>query len=429
MLRRDGNVLPAPRDRSRDISLEIAVSRNLLTSASRLGLNLLAFLGGVLALHLGQTIFIPTVFALFLAAMLWPLVRGLHRYVLFSWNLACLLTVLGLMVLSLGVTLVIGLSVPKMLQDLPRPQDVEAQKAVYNKIRDNLEMISPVPLDQEYLPTDAEKSAVFHYFSNTLKSEYITDALVKLLYLSNNFLWQWVLIMFLVLFLLLEGPMLSRRFVEIFGPSTAVHDRAVMALADMARQVRTYLVWRTLVNLALALAVGLVYRWIGLRQPWTWAIFTGIFCYVPYLGPIAAGVPPVLDAFVSGDTPLVALEVLAFYVGIITLEGYVIVPVVMGRSMALNATTVILACMFWELVWGLPGLFLAMPLMSAIKAICTHVPDWRPWANLMSTEGAELSLDMNEPEKTILASDKTEMILPEKADSKTASGPPGMDRK
>jgi hypothetical protein len=43
-----------------------------------------------------------------------------------------------------------------------------------------------------------------------------------------------------------------------------------------------------------------------------------------------------------------------------------------------------LACLFWDLVWGTPGLFLAMPLMAALKSICEHVPGWQPWANLMS---------------------------------------------
>src|SRR5262249_30233432 len=82
----------------------------------------------------------------------------------------------------------------------------------------------------------------------------------------------------------------------------------------------------------------------------------------------------------------IAVVIIVFYIGIITLEGYVVVPVVMGRSMEMNATTVMLACLFWELVWGLPGLFLAMPLMAAIKAICYHVPGWRPSPNLMGTE-------------------------------------------
>ena len=108
-----------------------------------------------------------------------------------------------------------------------------------------------------------------------------------------------------------------------------------------------------------------------------------------YCGPIAAGVPPIIDAFVSCSTPWIAVGILSFYTVFVVLEGYVVVPVVMGRSMEMNATTVMLACLFWELVWGSPGLFLAMPLMAAVKAICHHVPDWRPWANLMSSH-AEL---------------------------------------
>jgi predicted PurR-regulated permease PerM len=97
----------------------------------------------------------------------------------------------------------------------------------------------------------------------------------------------------------------------------------------------------------------------------------------------------VLDAFVTCESPWVSLGILVFYVAFVTLEGYFIVPVVMGRSMELNATTVMLSCLFWELVWGWAGLFLAMPLMAAAKTICTHVPEWRPWANLMDTSADE----------------------------------------
>ena len=43
------------------------------------------------------------------------------------------------------------------------------------------------------------------------------------------------------------------------------------------------------------------------------------------------------------------------------------------------------ACLFWEAVWGPTGLFMAMPIMAGIKAILYHVPEWRPWANLMSS--------------------------------------------
>jgi predicted PurR-regulated permease PerM len=137
---------------------------------------------------------------------------------------------------------------------------------------------------------------------------------------------------------------------------------------------------------------------------------TAILWYIPYLGPIAAGVPPVIDAFVSCGSPWVAVFILCFYTVFVGIEGYVIVPVVMGRSMEMNATTVMLACLFWELVWGSPGLFLAMPLMAAVKAVCSHVPDWKPWANLMSSheeippepeaDGSALSADNTDDRRT-----------------------------
>jgi AI-2 transport protein TqsA len=218
-----------------------------------------------------------------------------------------------------------------------------------------------------------------------------------------------------LLFLLIDGRMLSRRVVEIFGPSQEAETMAWQTLTQMARAVRTFLVWRTVVNFGLGIVVGLTYQWVfKLSQPWTWALLTAVACYVPYLGPIVAGIPPLLDSFLYSPSPFYVVGVLVFYAGIITLEGYVLVPVVMGRSMELNATTVILACLFWELVWGLPGLFLAMPLMAAVKAICAHVPAWRPWANLMSTEKGEMALEKMRPALKDVMED-TQLLAPEEA--------------
>lgn len=358
---------------------------------TRWGLNFISLLAAIVALRLGETVFIPTVLGLLLAALLWPTVLSLHHALRVPWGLACFVSVLGLVVLNIAVTLGFALSITKTLQQLPNPSaESEArQEQLYRRFRTQLERVSPVPLDHDLFPEHAQDSTVFQYVKQSLRSPYVTEALLKLLYYANNWMWQWVLVMFILLFLLLEGRMLSRRVAEIFGPRPEAETRAVKALSDMAFQVRNYLVWRTLINIFLGLLVGLVYYLLGLKQPWTWALLTGVMCYVPYLGPIVAGVPPILDALLSCPTAWYALGVFGFYLVVITLEGYVIVPVVMGRSMELNATTVMLACLFWDLVWGLPGLFLAMPLMAALKAVCYHVPGLRPWANLMSTASEE----------------------------------------
>jgi AI-2 transport protein TqsA len=401
-----------------------------LGPAMRWGLGLVVLLAAVFALYLAQVVIVPTVIALLLAAMLWPAVRWLHHGLGFAWTFSCFLMVLALVALNLLVTVGFGLSITKMLQDIPARGNEEGQKEVYAKVRESLQQVSPVPLYQVGLPDKAEDSVVFQQFQKTLEGDYLTKALLDLLWYADNWLWQWILIMFLLLFMLVEGPILTRRVTEIFGPSEEAKAQALRALSDMALQVRTYLVWRTIINFALALLVGTVYQWMGLRQPWTWAIFTAVLCYIPYLGPLAAGIFPVLDAFVS-VSPICALEILFFYLIIITLEGYVIVPVVMGRSMELNATTVILACLFWQLLWGIPGLFLAMPLMAGIKAICENVPDWRPWANLMSTRATEpdSAKEMPAGGAAFGLADKTQVMMPEELGTQESKHPSAIEAK
>ena len=57
------------------------------------------------------------------------------------------------------------------------------------------------------------------------------------------------------------------------------------------------------------------------------------------------------------------------YLAVVGIEGYVVTPLVMGRSLDLNGTTVLLACLFWGYLWGLVGLVLAMPITVSLKVV------------------------------------------------------------
>jgi predicted PurR-regulated permease PerM len=403
-----------------------------LSAATRWGLNLLVLLGLIAALSLGKTIFIPMIIALLLAAMLWPAAKYLNDGVPYfrpvlrggfpwvrpaiarfrvPWSIASVGLVSLLLVVMLLVPAGFGLAFVKILQDAREP---EKQKVAYGNFRERVYQVAPALEEGDYIPEDPKKFAVFQGLNNMLdpNQPYFVNNLSYVALTGGNWLWDGILIMFMLLFLMLEGRMLSRRVAEIFGPSNDAQEKAVKVLESMAAQVRVYLVWRSIVNFGLAIVLGLFYHYVGLKHPWPWALLTAIVCYIPYLGQIVACVPPVIDAFLDCSSPWLALAVLAFYVAVMVLEGYVIVPVVMGRPMQLNATTVLLACLFWYLVWGTMGLFLAMPLMAAVKAICTHVPGWEAWANLMSTR--EPGPPVPPPEPQDYYSD-TEVLSPEEA--------------
>ncbi len=353
-----------------------------LHSTTRLGLNIFLLLMGVVALRLAESVIIPLLIALMLASVLGPAAMWLHRVLKIRWTLACLLVIFGLLMFNVLLTLIFVLSASRLAQKLPSPHDDEQVIEMYKRVRAKVESISPVPLDPDLFPPAPQRAAdvrIFQYLSEAAPR--VTQEVARYL---GSWLWQWLLIVFILLFLLLEGRMLARRVVAIFGPRPEVQARAAEVLTDMAGQVRRYLVVRTIINFGLALVMGVIYQLLGLSQGWTWAFLLAVLNYIPYLGPLVSGVPPFIDAFLSAS-PVGAIIVTIFYAVVIVLEGYLIVPLAMGRSMDLNATTVMLACLFWDLVWGTTGLFLAMPIMAALKAILYHIPEGRAWADLMST--------------------------------------------
>jgi predicted PurR-regulated permease PerM len=353
-----------------------------LTTATRIGLNVLALLGLAVALYLGKSIFIPLILAALLAVILYPAAGWLNRHGI-RWFMACLLVILGLIVVNLTVFVGFTTSITRVLQDLPKPDDEEGQKKFYLDIRRQVQSITPGSIEA-VLPANPDQSQIFQQIRNSLKPESLRGPLWELSLGGISWLWQSILTLFILLFLLMEGDMLAQRVREIFPANVNIQGRVAGALGEMAEAVRAYLVWRTIVNCGLAVVLGLFYQTLGLRQPWTWALFTAVLCYVPYIGTIIAGLPPALDAFIYTN-PWITLFVIVWYIGVVTFEGYIIVPVLMGRKVDLNATTVMIACLFWELVWGIPGLFLAMPLMAGVRAICLHVDGWQAWGKLMST--------------------------------------------
>ena len=64
----------------------------------------------------------------------------------------------------------------------------------------------------------------------------------------------------------------------------------------------------------------------------------------------------------------------------------------MGRTLNLSSFVIILSLTFWGAVWGIVGMFLSVPMTVMVMIVCSHVPQWRPFAILLSENG-ELDLE------------------------------------
>src|SRR5262249_5293305 len=135
---------------------------------TRVGINVAILLAAVVALRLGQSIFIPTIIALLLAAVLGPAALWLHQKLRLEWTLCCLTVISALVILSLLIILVFVLALPRAFQVLPARDDERAILNLYDKFRKNLERISPVELDPELFPEKPERTSEIQAFQNLI---------------------------------------------------------------------------------------------------------------------------------------------------------------------------------------------------------------------------------------------------------------------
>ena len=152
--------------------------------------------------------------------------------------------------------------------------------------------------------------------------------------------------------------------------------------AEISRYVLTISVINAVVGLVFATCL---YFFLGLPlgEALLWGTMAAILNFAPYVGPLIGILAMLLMGFSSYDEPLRALVPAAIYLGLHTLEGQIVTPIVLGKRMALSPLVLILALMVFGWLWGLIGLLLAVPLLVCVKIVLTKVEGLDGWARLL----------------------------------------------
>lgn len=122
----------------------------------------------------------------------------------------------------------------------------------------------------------------------------------------------------------------------------------------------------TLINSGLGLAIGVAMYFIGMPSPVLWGVMAGLLEYIPYFGATVGISVVTLVAIFTFDNLGHALLVPAIYFGSVAVEANLIVPMVLGRRLTLNPVVVFTGLIFWEWMWGIIGILLAVPHSSYV---------------------------------------------------------------
>jgi len=179
---------------------------------------------------------------------------------------------------------------------------------------------------------------------------------------------------FTLYFALAEGPRFQQKLLAAMGRDGEARERALSAVQEIQHDIEQYMVNRLALNALLGIVTWLVYRLYGLEHAAIWGLTTALLHFIPYVGPALGLVLPTGMALLQYGTAKDVVFVAAIYIALVAMQGNVVDPIFLGKQLRLSSIVVFLGSLFWFWIWGPVGLFLAVPLLSSIRAACAHIP-------------------------------------------------------
>src|SRR5580698_1508827 len=180
------------------------------------------------------------------------------------------------------------------------------------------------------------------------------------------------IVLIFTVFMLLKKEDLRNRLLRLVGLGQL--NVVTQALDDATQRVSRYLLMQFLVNAAFGLLIGLGLYFIGVPYAVLWGTVGGLLRLVPYVGTLVAGALPLALSMVVYNTWAPPLMVLGLYLGLELITGNVVEPWLYGAHTGISSLAILVAAVFWTVLWGPAGLILSTPLTVCLLVLGRYVP-------------------------------------------------------
>ena len=200
----------------------------------------------------------------------------------------------------------------------------------------------------------------------------IVDATASAFGALSSVLSSTCLILFTVMFILLESESFRAKLRYILGEPQAVFPQFARFVTDLKR----YVLIMTILNLSGGILVAIWLSILGVDYAILWGFIAFLLTYIPSIGSIVAAVPAIFLAYVQQGSGTAVLTAVG-YVVIGTAIGNIISPKIMGRRLGMSTLVVFLSLIVWGNLLGLVGALLCVPLTMSVMLACEMTEETR----------------------------------------------------
>jgi len=306
-------------------------------------------------LIVGRGLLIPLVIAIFIWNLLNTIQTTMSRIPavgnrLPGW-LSMLLSLLSVAWMVAVLVNIIGNNVTEVISVSPRYQDNLMR--IFNNLEENYHLKGMVSFD------------------GFLKNINVQNIFVNIYSVFTTLTGSAVLIALYVVFLFVEQHYFKRKLDALF-PKPAHRKLVDSITTHIAKDTQTYLGLKTLMSLITAFSSWVIMIWVGLDFAEFWALLIFFLNYIPNIGAIVATAFPVLLALIQFPTWFPFIVILSGLVTVQFIIGNFIEPRYLSKSLNLSPLVILIALGLWGAIWGILGMFLAIPITVMMMIIFSH---------------------------------------------------------
>ncbi|MBA2237579.1 MAG: AI-2E family transporter [Lysobacter sp.] len=335
----------------------------------------LATLGVAFVLWATQELVLPVLLAMFLALIGNPVIRALQRVYVPRF-------VGALLVLSVGLTATVALG--NQLVE-PAGEWVRQVPREMRQIAPKLQKMAQPMQEANEAAKDIARAAGGE---NTTRPVEIVRTEIndpyKALTSTPKLLASVLAVILLTFFFMVYGESLQRNAIAML-PGRQQKRVTLDILQSIEREISRYVLTISFINamLGLAFATALYLLGVPLQEALLWGTMAFFLNYAPYVGPLIGMIIMLVMGFVAFDDFWQQVLPAGIYLGLHTIEGQFITPIVLGKRMALSPLILILALMLFGWMWGIIGLLLAVPLLVCVKLVLSRIDGMEGWSHLL----------------------------------------------
>jgi AI-2 transport protein TqsA len=330
-----------------------------------LGIITLVLLGAVM--KMASSVMLPLVISGILAVTLSPLINFLHNKLHVPRNFAVVIVIAVVFGVVFLIVLFIQTSIGAFIDEYPKYYDrfTLLNESLVNFIEDK------VGVSYDFFGQIEWSGTVLKYLGS------FSSSLV-------SFASSGLLIMFFLIFMLLENPFAPKKLIMAFKTDNGIRISSI--LNRITSQVVKYLNLKFFISIGTGILVWFSLFLIGLDFAPMWGVFAFLLNFIPSVGSLILMVITILMGFIQFyPEPGRIIAVIISMVGIQTIIGNFIDPRLQASRLDISPIVILFSLVLWGWVWGIVGMFLAVPLTVIIQIICQNIPFLYPVSILIGS--------------------------------------------